>query len=117
MKKIITLLSAFLLLFVVAKAQVYFDDVESYEPFTINPTTGPWTFVDVDSCNTYRIGGYLWDNVLEPQAFIVFNPSFTGPEFTNSTGRPIQVHNILPLTEVLEDSWIIQSKNVPIIIN
>jgi hypothetical protein len=88
MKKIITLLSTFLLLFVVAKAQVYFDDVESYEPFTINPTTGPWTFVDVDSCNTYRIGGYLWDNVLEPQAFIVFNPSLTDPEFTNSTGTP-----------------------------
>jgi len=87
MRKIITFLSLLLVLFA-AKAQYYFDDVESYEPFTVNPTTGPWTFVDMDSGSTYRIGGYLWDNVLEPQAFIVFNPSLTDPEFTNTTGSP-----------------------------
>ncbi len=87
MKKIITLLSLLLVLFA-AKAQYYFDDVESYEPFSVNPSTGPWTFVDLDSGNTYRIGGYLWDSVLEPQAFIVFNPSLTDPEFTNTTASP-----------------------------
>ncbi|MEN6444872.1 MAG: carboxypeptidase regulatory-like domain-containing protein [Candidatus Cloacimonas sp.] len=61
-------------------ANIFTDDFESYADFTI--TFAPWTLVDVDQSGTYGIQGYSWENIYNPQAFIIFNPTTTSPALT-----------------------------------
>lgn len=77
MKKLFTLF-AILFAVVAVNAQYYFDDVESYTDFTVNPTD-IWTFNDVDQSETYGFSGIAFDNSGAAMSFIVFNPTTCSP--------------------------------------
>ena len=93
MKKIFTLSLMFLVLGYFAKAQnlPIYDDVESYPAFVINPTTGPWTFVDNDGLNNYSISGYTFENQGTPAAYITFNFDEVGVGYTAESASGGQV--------------------------
>ncbi len=88
MKKIFTLmlLGIFIGYFVQAQNLPIYDDVEGYPSFVINPTTGPWTFVDRDTARNYSIQGTSFPNQGEPAAFITFN--FDEVDMTYTVGSP-----------------------------
>lgn len=52
------------------------DSFESYEDFSIEDI-GDWITLDLDGSSTVGLGA-VWENRLDPQAFIVFNPISLG---------------------------------------
>ncbi len=65
--------------------------MESYPAFVINPTTGPWTFVDNDGLNNYSISGYTFENQGTPAAYITFNFDEVGVGYTAESASGGQV--------------------------
>jgi len=62
-----------------------FDDFESYEPFTINPTgKNKWYYIDGDGLPTYTFHSIDFPNAESPMAYIIFNPQETTPPFTSA---------------------------------
>lgn len=113
MKKIFTLSLMFLVLGYFAKAQnlPIYDDVESYPAFVINPTTGPWTFVDNDSLNNYSISGQTFENQGLPAAYITFDFEEAGLSYTAESASGGQVFAcfsaVPPSPGVGNDDWMI----------
>jgi len=64
----------------------FFDDFESYDNFIIEDI-GEYTLIDLDGYDTYiwSSTGPFWDNMGEPQAFMVFNPYATDGSFLTIT--------------------------------
>jgi len=54
-----------------------FDDFEAYEDFSIE--FGNWTLHDVDMSENYSYTGVTFPHMLEPIAYIIFNPETTTP--------------------------------------
>lgn len=77
MKKLFTLMFAFVAFTLCAQAQIS-DDFESYTAFTVDPT-GTWTYYDGDGLTAYTLNGVSFTNALYTGSCIVFNPSQTSP--------------------------------------
>lgn len=60
------------------------DDFESYDPWTLE--YGKWTTYDGDGHITYYFSGYNFPHMMEPYAFIVYNPSNIGIDPSMYTG-------------------------------
>lgn len=112
MKKIFTLILLFSVAMFFSQAQnlPIYDDVESYPPFVINPTTGPWTFVDNDGLNNYSIQGGSFENQGQPAAFITFDFEKAGMNYTvgsPSGGQVFACFSAVPSGGVHNDDWMI----------
>lgn len=98
------------------------DDVESYEDFIIE-NIGNYKMVDGDGQRTYGINMCSWQNIFEPQSYIVFNPHGANldlevsPEWTPHSGDKMLVCfdalNVDPDTLIRNDDWIITPELAP----
>ncbi|MDD4156739.1 MAG: choice-of-anchor J domain-containing protein [Candidatus Cloacimonetes bacterium] len=84
------------------------DSFEDYNDFDINFT--PWTLHNLDGANNYAIEGFEWENMAEPYAFMIFNPTNTSPSLahealTARTGDKYAVH--FASEEVENNDWLI----------
>ena len=113
MKKL--LLSSLLMVMMIFAANAQnlpiYDDCEGYDAFTINPTTGPWTFIDNDGGHNYTFQGSSFTNQGQPAAFIVFNFDSTTVTFdveTPSGGQVLACFDAAPAAGVTKnDDWMI----------
>ncbi len=106
MKKFFTLLVVCFAAFAV-NAQIT-DDFESYDNFTLNPTS-PWTFVDGDGSNTYGFSGISFENSGSPMAFIVmnFDESVLGAQMSVGAHSGSKFLASFAATTPPNDDWII----------
>ena len=79
---------------VAAGDNVVLDDVEDYQPFSID-NIGDWTMVDVDGGMTFGIsdgnGSYRkFDNAIDPKSFMVFNAPLSGVAYRDAYGNATQ---------------------------
>lgn len=112
MKKIFTLilLMGAFMFFTQAQNLPIYDDVEGYPTFVINPTTGPWTFVDNDGLRNYSIQGYTFENQGEPAAFITFDFEEVGIGYdvgSPSGGQVFACFSAVPSGGLYNDDWMI----------
>lgn len=71
-----------------------FDDFESYEDFTLNPTGEvAWTYVDGDDLATWGFQGISFENQYAKMAYIAFTPAAAQPASTNIT--PVSGETVL----------------------
>ncbi len=76
------------------KANHIFDDFESYEDFTVNPTGEvAWSYVDGDNTATWSFQGISFENQGSKMAYMAFTPSAAQPAQTNIT--PVSGDNLL----------------------
>lgn len=68
------------------------DDIEDYSSWAISDF-GDWTTYDGDKKTTYAIGNLYFPHSQEPYAFIVFNPSETGLDVTESANENLKPHS------------------------
>ena len=80
MKKIFTLIFAFVACTFLAKAQIT-DNFESYTAFTVDPA-GIWTYYDGDGAETHHYSSVTVSNLPYTGSCIVMNPSMTDPDLT-----------------------------------
>ena len=62
----------------------FFDDFESYAPFTLEPATpiNNWIYWDLDKSPTVEFSNLNFKHMGEPMSYMVFNPSKTDPNLT-----------------------------------
>ena len=84
MKKIFTLIFAFVACTFLAKAQIT-DNFESYTAFTVDPA-GIWTYYDGDGAETHHYSSVTVSNLPYTGSCIVMNPSMTDPDITTTQG-------------------------------
>lgn len=62
----------------------FFDDFESYHPFTLEPATpqNNWIYWDADKSNTVEFQNLTFKHMGEPMSYIIFNPEETEPQLT-----------------------------------
>lgn len=62
----------------------FFDDFESYAPFTLEPATPEtnWIYWDVDKSATVEFQNLTFKHMGEAMSYIVFNPEETEPQLT-----------------------------------
>ena len=84
MKKIFTLIFAFVACTFFAKAQIT-DNFESYTAFTVDPA-GIWTYYDGDGAETHHYSSVTVSNLPYTGSCIVMNPSMTDPDITTTQG-------------------------------
>jgi hypothetical protein len=91
-----------------AAADYVTDSFEEYDNFAIE--FSPWTLHNVDGANNYGIEGFSWENMAEPYAFMVFNPSAVNPAISHEallprTGNKYAVH--FGSEETVNNDWLI----------
>ena len=90
-------------------AESFFDDMESYEAFTVDEI-GDYLTVDLDGTATY-----FWDNVSAPNknyvgSFMVVDPAKTDPAQSQSDAQPYSGNQYLACFDAMEDTnddWLI----------
>lgn len=91
-----------------AKAQQIFDNFESYDPFTVDPS-GIWTYYDGDGGSTFVYANVTAPNIPYIGSCIVMNPTMTNPDITSSQSAYSgnQFLSIINAASVTTNDWII----------